>query len=412
MTLLPAYNEQILLVAAMIVWLDQGQARQNSMKTPSWNPLSSTSPKARQRFSACAKFIVLTAFWVNIAYGQADDEVSRVRAIRIPFAGQVIKAQLSSDGTIHLLFQTADGPRYANSHDGGGTFSPPIEVVDMAARKPGLEFHGEDLAVGKEGRVVIAMSNNAWKLKLPKEEWGLYCATLSPGAKAFNPVRNLNRTPSEGFSLATDDGGAVTACFLSGKLFAMRSSDNGENFTAGAEPNPAWNPCDCCTTSIAYGPDGKLALLYREETNNDRDMHVALIDQSRSTKPVRVRISSTPWKIDGCPMTYFAISPTKSGYVAAWPTKGQVYFAQLDKDGGVLPPGEIRTPGASGMRMGLLALNAKDGMTLVGWKQNDVLGWQLYGADGKPQGKTGSAKSPGNGAAGVALPSGKFVLFL
>ncbi len=110
-------------------------------------------------------------------------------------------------------------------------------------------------------------------------------------------------------------------------------------------------------------------------------------------------------------MTYFAISPTDTGYVAAWPTKGQVYFARLDKDGTALAPGEIRTPGTSGMRTGLLALSATDGATLIVWKNKDVLGWQLYDAKGQPQETTGSATSPGNGAAGVALPSGNFILF-
>jgi len=44
----------------------------------------------------------------------------------------------------------------------------------------------------------------------------------------------------------------------------------------------------------------------------------------------------------------------------------------MDKDGRVLPPGEIKTPGKSGMRNGLLALSAPDGGTLVAWKSLDV----------------------------------------
>jgi hypothetical protein len=111
-------------------------------------------------------------------------------------------------------------------------------------------------------------------------------------------------------------------------------------------------------------------------------------------------------------MTYFSITPASSGYVATWPTKGHVYFARLDKDGNVVPPGEIKTPGSNGMRTGLLALSAStDGTTLVAWKNNNQLGWQLYNAKGEPQGSPGSQKSEGNGAAGVALPDGSFLLF-
>lgn len=355
--------------------------------------------------------IALSLFLIWTLAMDADEMTNRVSTIRVPRASKVFKAQSGADGAIHLLFDSDDGPQYVKSHDGGLTFSAPMAIVDAATQKPGLKFSAWDLAVGKDGRVHVAMGNNAWKLKLPKEEWSLYYAILAPGAKAFSPVRNLNRKPSEGFSLAADARGAVTACFLSSKLFTMLSRDNGETFTASAELNPTWNPCDCCTTSAAYGQDGKLALLYREETGNERDIYVALWDQSRGTEPSRTRISSTPWKIEGCPMTYFTINATDTGYVAAWPTKGQVYFARLDKTGAVLPPGEIRTPGTSGMRSGVLALSATDGATLVAWKNKDVLAWQLYDAKGQPQGSSGSLKSPGNGAAGVALPNGKFVLF-
>jgi hypothetical protein len=341
----------------------------------------------------------------------AAESSNRVTSIRVNREARVVKAERGNDGTIHLMFNRAGGPRYASSRDGGKTFGPPLEIVDTTAQKPGLEFSAEDMAVGPDGRVHVALANNAWKLKLPQEEWGFYYATLASGAKAFSPLRNLNRKPSEGFSLAAGERGWVTAGFLSGKLFTMISTDGGENFSAWAELSPAWDPCDCCTTSAAHGADGRLALLYREETNNERDIYVALWDPRGERQPSRTRVSQTPWKVAACPMTYFTIARAGAGYVAAWPTKGQVYFARLDADGRVLPPGEIRTPGTTGMRMGLLALNASDGTTLIAWKHQEVLGWQLYDHQGQPQGDSGSVDSPGNGAAGVVSSEGRFILF-
>lgn len=373
-------------------------------------PRGSQTIRPRTAFGAAVTAACLLLAGAIAAH--ADDGASRVTAIRVPGVTNAVKAQCGPDGTVHLLFDAEDGPRYASSRDGGITFSPPMTVVDAAARKPGLKFSSEDLAVGQDGSVHVAMSNSAWKLKLPEEEWGFHYARLMPGAKSFSPVRNINRKPSEGFSLAAGKDGAVTAGFLSGKLFTMVSRDGGETFAASAELNPAWNPCDCCTTSVAFGPDGRAALLYREETDDERDIYVVLWNPTRTTAPSRSRVSGAPWKIAGCPMTYFAITPTPTGYVTAWPTKGHVYFARLDKDGAVLPPGEIMTSGTTGMRKGLLALAATDGVALVAWKDKDILGWQLYDAKGQPQGNPGSAASPGNGAAGVVLPNGKFVLFL
>jgi len=357
------------------------------------------------------RFALLSLSLTTVVAGHTSERANRVNAIRVTGNAKVVKAQLGADDAIHLLLDAEDGPRYMKSTDAGVSFSAPMTIVDATLQKPGLKFQGEDLAVGKDGRVHVAMSNNAWKLKLPEAEWGLYYARLDPAANAFSPVRNVNRKPSEGFSIAADERGNVTACFLSGKLFTMVSHDNGETFGKYGEPNPAWNPCDCCTTAAAYGVDGKLALLYREETDNERDMFVVLSDQRGKSKPLRTRVSGTPWKLNGCPMTYFTITRTDTGYVASWPTKGTVHFARLDKAGVVLPPGEIKTPGTSGMRNGLLALSASDGATLIAWKNKDRLGWQLYDARGRPQGEPGSANSSGNGAAGVVLPDGKFLVF-
>ena len=56
-------------------------------------------------------------------------------------------------------------------------------------------------------------------------------------------------------------------------------------------------------------------------------------------------------------------------------------------------------------------MTATDGATLIAWKNKDVLGWQLYDAEGQPQGEPASAASPGAGAAGVVLRDGSFLVF-
>lgn len=353
---------------------------------------------------------ILGMMFVGQSAAPAGDGAGTVTTVPVPAVGRPVVARVDARGAIHLLGDAPDGPRYAKSTDGGVTFGPAIPVVAAGARATGLEYSAWDLAVGKGGRVHVALGTNAWKLKLPREEWGYFYASLDPGASAFAPVRNINRQPSEGFSLAADDKGKVTACWLADRLYANVSHDNGETFGPSVEPDRRSNPCNCCTTSAAYGEDGRLAVLYREETDNQRDMYVVLWDQERG-RTTRKRVSRTPWTIDACPMTYYAITPDRNGYVAVWPTRGQVDFARLDGQGDPLPPGEIQTPGGSGMRTGVLALSAPDGVTLVAWKKDGRLGWQLYDAGGRPAGAPGSAASPGAGAAGVVGRDGRFLLF-
>lgn len=384
-----------------------GLCRENIMNTSKTAP---ATPRTAPRYQS-ALWLLGMVFIVSILPARAAEDASRVNTVRVPGALKVIKACSGADGAIHVVGESDAGPQYVISRDGGVTFSAPLAMVDSAVRKPGVKFTVWDLAVGKDGRVHVALGTNAWQLKLPKEEWGFFYVSLSLGAKSFTPVRNINHKPSEGFSIAAGSGGAVVASFLSGKIFTMVSSDGGATFSEPIEADAAWNPCKCCTTSTAFGADGRLALLYREETDNERDIWLGLWDPARGGKPVRTRISSTPWKIAACPMTYFTVTPDAKGYVVAWPTKGHIYFARLDKDGTVLPPGEIRTPGTNGMRTGVLALGDGEGTTLIAWKHDDTLGWQRYDAKGLPQGSPGSAPSAGSGAAGVVLPGGKFVLF-
>jgi hypothetical protein len=327
-----------------------------------------------------------------------------------PAGGKPVTARIDPAGTIHLLFDTNDGPAYATSKDRGNTFSPTIQIVDSNSKKQGLEFHGADMAIGKDGTVHVALSTNAWKLKLPQTEWAFFYANLEPDTKTFSPVRNLNARPSEGFSLAADDNGNVTACWLSEKLYANVSHDNGKTFGANEAIDASFDPCNCCTTSTVYGPDGRLAVLYREETNNDRDMYFVLWDQEHG-KVSRTRISSTLWSINACPMSAFALSRSPHGFVAVWPTKDQIYFVRLDNNGNVLPPGEIKTDGTAGMRTGMLGVTAADGTTHVLWKKDNNLGWQEFNAAGKAKGTSHSFHSPGTGFAGVVDKDGCVVLF-
>jgi hypothetical protein len=345
-------------------------------------------------------------------YNHANADDHKVTTLPVPEGGQPAAARVDAEGTIHLLYNSADGPKYAKSSDNGKTFEAPLPVIDEGSRKPGLAFEGWDMAVGKGNRVHVAMGTNAWKLKLPEEEWGFYYTNLDPGAKAFAPVRNINRKPSEGFSLAADDKGNVTACWLSGKLYANVSHDGGKTFGPRVEINPAYDPCPCCTTSAVFGGDGKLAVLYREQTDNDRDMWMVLWDQARSHVS-RTPISTTLWKIDACPMTYYSIARAANGYVAVWPTGNsyEVYFARLDQKGKALQPGEIKTPGRAWHRTGVLALAAPDGSACVAWAKDGQLGWQVYDEKGQPSGRAGSAKTNGNGVAGVVNKDGQFVLF-
>ena len=356
-------------------------------------------------------FEVLALLLTGSLTGGEIGTPARVSVIQTPNGGSPIEAAIGPDGIFRLIYDSAsDGiPYYVRSADHGATFSSPVPMVEQASRRPGLVFSSAAMAVGKSAAIYVAMITNNWKMKLAGVPDGLLFTTLRPGAPAFTPVRSLNGQPSEGFSLAADGQGNVVAAWLADKLYANFSQDGGATFTANAELNTSYNPCNCCTTRAVYGADGSLAVLYREKSNDERDMYVVIV--KKDGRQLRTRISSTLWKVNACPMSYYGLSATQDGYVAAWPTQGQIYFSRLDRDGKVMSPGEIKVPGRTGMRTGLIALGAPDREALVAWKDKGQLIWQLYGHDGRPEGDPGSSPSSGKGTAGLVDHDGRFVLF-
>ena len=341
------------------------------------------------------------------AYGQGDAR-PRVAIGHVPEGSSMVDAKMGADGVIHLLFQKDGAPFYATSTDGGATARSAIPVIKAKINPPGLEFLGWDMAVSEKGKVFVVMGNNGWKFKLPADQQGMFLATLEPGAKEFAPMTHLVELPSEGFSIVAGKGPSVTAAYLRGKLYWKHSTDDGKTFSPDSEINKDYLPCSCCTTSLVVGRDGTLAVLYREATDNRRDIYAVL---SKDGKESRVRISQTLWEINACPMTYFRIMPAGDGFVAAWPTRGEVYFARFSSTGKLWEPGEIKVGGKTAMRSSVFALAGANDTTLVAWKSDDKLHWRIFDATGKPIGQEAESPGPGSQAGGVVDKQGGYVLF-
>src|SRR6187399_144311 len=95
------------------------------------------------------------AMMVGLAMASSSIAAGKVTTIAAPDGGQSMAAKVDAAGTIHLAWQSASGPQYAHSTNGGKTFSKAIPIVDRAAQKPGLEFTVWDMAVTPKGNVHV-----------------------------------------------------------------------------------------------------------------------------------------------------------------------------------------------------------------------------------------------------------------
>ncbi|MHB1560262.1 MAG: hypothetical protein ACYC61_22655 [Isosphaeraceae bacterium] len=374
------------------------------------------------------------------------DHVRAVEVLELPAGGIQPQAAVDDSGTIHLLdFQgdPAGGDLYycrteteAQAGPGRTKLSRPVRVNSQPGSAIAIgTIRGGQLALGRGGRVHVAWngSNGA----RPKNPAGgvpmLYARSDSTGT-SFEPQRNLMHKTSAldgGGTVAADREGNVYVAWHARtedagpgeahrRMWLVRSSDDGATFSAEEpafdEPTGA---CGCCGTRALAARDGAVYLLYRAATEGvDRDMYLLRSDD----RGRRFRGEALGrWRAQICPMSSAALADSADGVLAAWETKGQVYFSRLDPQTHRSSP-PVAPPGGGGPSAGrkhpAVAANSRGETILVwtegtGWQKGGSLAWQLFDRDGRPIGPAGRIDNgvPVWGlAAVVARPDGGFVI--
>jgi hypothetical protein len=232
---------------------------------------------------------------------------------------------------------------------------------------------------------------------------------LNDAGTAFEPQRNVIQSApglDGGGSVAADGAGNVYVFWHAPdpgrrgednrRVWVTASADEGKTFApekpAFAEPTGA---CGCCGMRAFADGKGTIYALYRGAKNvRQRDMYLLTsADKGKSFQGEDVG----PWSIETCPMSSEAFAAGPEGLVlAAWETKGQVYFARIDARTGkrsapVAAPGE-----AHGRKHPAVAFNARGDMILawtegMGWERGGSVVWQVYDKDGSPTEERGHA---------------------
>jgi hypothetical protein len=354
--------------------------------------------KLKEIFLAAAAAITLAA---ASPVGSVSESV---RVLKTPSGGEVPDAEIDVSGTIHVAYVKGDNAFYAKSVE-GNEFTEPVRInSEPNTVHPANMFRGPDVAVGKNGRVHVIWYVNAYQRKRPHNEWGVFYSYFDPGSDQFAPPKNLNRKPSDNYSLAADEQGNVAVVWMAEQLFLTFSKNNGKSFET--ETVSAADPCECCASRALFDRDGTLLIAYRDKANNARNMH--LLGRERITNAfANRRLSTTEWEINACPMTgtFLARSGVKAS--AAWETKGSACYARLEPNA-AFPPKEIKVTARGKWP---LALMASDGTVLASWKEGSTLFWRLLDGADKPLDDVQSVPSPNSHRhAGVMIPNGRFVL--
>jgi hypothetical protein len=174
------------------------------------------------------------------------------------------------------------------------------------------------------------------------------------------------------------------------------SKNDGKTFArekpAYAKPTGA---CGCCGMRAFADRKGTVYVLYRSATDQvHRDMYLLT---STNKAPRFKGVDLHPWKIETCPMSSAAFAEGPAGVLAAWETRGQVFYTRIDRATGK-GSGIIPAPGrAQGRKHPVVATNAKGETILawtegMGWNRGGSLAWQIFSQSGKPTRDKGQAE--------------------
>jgi hypothetical protein len=372
-----------------------------------------------------------------MARGGEDEHSAQVTVARAPDGGIQPQAVSDGEGAIHLLTFRGDPAGgdlfYARTTPGREGFSRPIRVNSQPGSAIAIgSIRGGQLAIGKGGRVHVAW-NGSMKA-LPKNPFGaspMLYARSDAGRSAFEPQRNLMTRTSAldgGGTVAADGAGNVYVAWharsedapageVGRRVWVARSADDGASF-APEEPAPdePTGACGCCGTRALAGDGGTFYMLYRAARDGvGRDM-VLLTSRDRGAHFRGATLH--PWKLDGCPMSLPALARAGRGVLAAWETKGQVYFATIDPETGRWSPPASPPGGRGDRKLPVVAANARGEAILAwaegtGWQRGGDLAWQVFDRDGRPTDRRGRVEGGipvWSLPAVVARPDGGFTI--
>jgi hypothetical protein len=233
---------------------------------------------------------------------------------------------VSPSGRIHLVFGK-DNAIYHTASADGRTFSTPIKVGEL--EKLALKMRrGPRVAVAGPRVIVTAISH---------QDGMLHCWLSADDGKTWQEQGRLNsqeKSAREGLHAMAGNGlGLVAVTWLDlrdkgTELWSRVSRDGGA--TWGIErrvyASPDGHICECCHPSLAIGPKGEIAALWRNWIGGSRDMWLAVSHDGGKTFADARKLGSGTWKLKGCPMDGGAVAFAGDGQpLAVWRRETSVF---------------------------------------------------------------------------------------
>lgn len=254
--------------------------------------------------------------------------------------------QLAAQGAeAGLVFASGQQVFYANSSDGGVSWSAPARVPLTGVLSIGAR-RGPRVAL-TEGAVLVSAISGA---KGRGQDGDLLLLRSADRGQTWGAARTLNSVPGaarEGLHAMAAQGRRAAVVWLDlrekgTRLFGAFSEDAGLTWSADrlVYASPSGSVCECCHPSLAYRADGTLFVMFRNSVEGNRDMYVASsADNGRTFAPAR-KLGMGSWTLEACPMDGGALDLAPDGKPATvWRRGREVFIADLGLRESRLGPG-------------------------------------------------------------------------
>jgi hypothetical protein len=263
------------------------------------------------------------------------DEPARVVAPDGPDReGKQPQAAVDPAGRIYVAFGRGGTVRLAVSTDRGRTFQ--VSTVGSAGslalgmrRGPRVAATGDAVVVtaiggskgkGRDGDVL------AWRSADSGKSWA--------GPTRVNSVESSAREGLHG--MASGPGGELFCTWLDlrnkrTEIYGALSKDGGASWQPDAlvYRSPERSVCECCHPSAAFGPDGTLHVMWRNQLKGARDLYLSSSSDGGKTFRPAEKLGRGTWPLNACPMDGGSVAARPDGRVeTVWMRAGAMYAAR------------------------------------------------------------------------------------
>jgi hypothetical protein len=194
---------------------------------------------------------------------------------------------------------------YVQSRDHGATFSTPVQLNRPGDVWGGARMErGPKLALGRDNVIHVVSLGNYQK------GGGVWYTRSTDGGKTFEPSRNLLDVKAgvDNATVAADPQGNVFVLWTDGRLgpdpqcptaapiFMARSTDNGTRFdqSVAVRHDYPGRACGCCRLEARVGADGNLYIAFRGGYHSIRDPYL-LAGPKTDNNFHAIRVSHDNW---------------------------------------------------------------------------------------------------------------------